>query len=361
MTPKPLSRRQNTVVQGVFLRAFLLFAFLLFALFNTVSCESSRSGDHAAPNNPKKAKANSNAAKTKPSPPQQWGYVAHYALPQGRAADKLREYASRFSTIALSGFVVDKTGSIRRHKHIRSIRGDLLASQGSRLLPLVTVASGKAGRLLLGQSSQQRRFRASARRLHKLGFDHLHLDIEYLSERYRPGLIRLLRGLRQAKPGFKVSMALFPQVGFPDKWSALHKPDKLAKYLDEVVVMTYDYHRPSTRPGPVTDIAWSEKNLRYFLRHMPAKKLWLGVPAYGYRWPLGPGKAQAVSRKRAAHLAQRHGGKRHSSGTVAVDYSQKGKKYRLFFADQNTQERMAALAQRHGLRGIAIWRAGYLF
>jgi spore germination protein YaaH len=287
--------------------------------------------------------------------------VAHYALPRGRAAATLRKYARDFDTLALSGFVVDTTGRIRRHQRIHSIRGGLLASEGTRLVPLVTMASNKAGRFLLGQNSRQERFVASARRLHKLGFDHLHLDIEYLRKGYRSGLIRLLRRLRQARPKFKISMALFPQVGFSRKWSALHRPADLAPYLDEAVVMTYDYHRPGTSPGPVTDLIWSQKNIRLFARHMPQDKIWLGVPAYGYRWPLGGGKARALSRRRGDELAQRHGGTRHGSGTVTFDYSRGGKKYRVFFADQKTQEGMAALARRHGLRGIAIWRVGYLF
>jgi spore germination protein YaaH len=48
--------------------------------------------------------------------------------------------------------------------------------------------------------------------------------------------------------------------------------------------MAYDDHVPSGAAGPVAPWPWVESVLDYALEQIPAAKLVLGVPAYGYQW-----------------------------------------------------------------------------
>jgi spore germination protein YaaH len=58
----------------------------------------------------------------------------------------------------------------------------------------------------------------------------------------------------------------------------------LGQVADRVQVMAYDDHVPSGAAGPVAPWPWVESVLDYALEQIPAAKLVLGVPAYGYQW-----------------------------------------------------------------------------
>jgi spore germination protein YaaH len=64
------------------------------------------------------------------------------------------------------------------------------------------------------------------------------------------------------------------------------------KYCDRVKFMSYDQQTvdqkreaETTEPyGPVSDTVWVEKTIREALKTIPANKIMLGIPTYGYEW-----------------------------------------------------------------------------
>lgn len=73
----------------------------------------------------------------------------------------------------------------------------------------------------------------------------------------------------------------------------LTDPKSLAENADAIFIMAYDFHRPtSDRAGPVSPLNGSytttrlnlTKALESYLRVVPASKLILGLPFYGYDW-----------------------------------------------------------------------------
>jgi hypothetical protein len=66
---------------------------------------------------------------------------------------------------------------------------------------------------------------------------------------------------------------------------------RLAPLVDQLFIMAYDYRTArSTSAGPVAplDARWLSvrSDLARFLRHAPPGKIILGMPAYGYDWPV---------------------------------------------------------------------------
>ena len=49
-------------------------------------------------------------------------------------------------------------------------------------------------------------------------------------------------------------------------------------------IMTYDEHGPWGDIGPVSSLPWFKRCLDYALTVMPAHKISIGLPAYGYDW-----------------------------------------------------------------------------
>ena len=91
--------------------------------------------------------------------------------------------------------------------------------------------------------------------------------------------------------------------------------------------------------------------VEYALTEIPASKIWLGVPLYGYDWPLP--FVQAVSR------AVRHG--------VDIQYSEQaqapwyrytdgyGITHEVWFEDARSIQAKLALIPEYGLYGVGYW------
>lgn len=70
-------------------------------------------------------------------------------------------------------------------------------------------------------------------------------------------------------------------------WRGAYDIKALGKYTDFISLMTYDQHTRWTTPGPVGGMPWLMKNLDYALKVVPADKISLGIPLYGYHWYTG--------------------------------------------------------------------------
>jgi spore germination protein YaaH len=67
--------------------------------------------------------------------------------------------------------------------------------------------------------------------------------------------------------------------------------ERLAPVVDRFFIMAYDYRWSGSRiPGSVAPLSGNgltvAATVRHYLRHAPARKLILGVPLYGYSWPV---------------------------------------------------------------------------
>ena len=103
--------------------------------------------------------------------------------------------------------------------------------------------------------------------------------------------------------------------------------------------------------------------VEYALTEIPASKIWLGVPLYGYDWPLpfvqGRTKAQSISPQEAVARAVRYG--------VDIQYSEQaqapwyrytdgyGITHEVWFEDARSIQAKLALIPEYGLYGVGYW------
>lgn len=59
---------------------------------------------------------------------------------------------------------------------------------------------------------------------------------------------------------------------------------KIGTDVDQFRVMTYDYSRLNTDPGPISPLYWFEEVLQYAKTKVPAEKIMAGIPTYAYQW-----------------------------------------------------------------------------
>jgi spore germination protein YaaH len=283
---------------------------------------------------------------------EEWGYIYH------RVKEPERENLLGYDRLCVTGVLMDAETGVRVEDFSllkNCLRG---VCAGKEFYPLVTFSSYRDGmRVLSPGRAQEKVLDGLARLVYSHGLEGLHFDVEHLPSIKKAELARFLARVRERLPGKIITMALFPALDYNDPRRHLHDYSLLSDVLHGAVIMTYDYHRNGTEPGPVTDLAWVEKNIRYALEYYPAQGLWLGIPAYGYLWRKGK-RATAVSLSRARWLAERYGSRRHASGCLLIKGTDSRGHFTLYAPDEKTRSDMKKLAEKYSLAGTATWRVG---
>jgi len=157
----------------------------------------------------------------------------------------------------------------------------------------------------------------------------------------------------------------------------------LAEYIDYFVVMAYDFHRRSSpQAGPVAPLfgggeLWDgdiNEHLRTFLSYVPANKLLLGIPFYGYEWQttsrdsqshVFPDTGTTASIARVKELLQRkeelqvieHWNE--DALSPYLSYVEDGEIYVVYYENSRSISYKLDYVNQLDLAGIAIWALGY--
>ena len=102
--------------------------------------------------------------------------------------------------------------------------------------------------------------------------------------------------------------------------------------------------------------------VEYALTEIPAEKIWMGIPNYGYDWtlPFRQGsRAQSISNQEAVSLAVQN--------RVAIRFDQaaqspwfryvdeQGREHEVWFEDARSIQAKLALAREYSLYGVSYW------
>ncbi len=90
-----------------------------------------------------------------------------------------------------------------------------------------------------------------------------------------------LRDLKKRMPKKIISVAL------PARRSTVNDAynyPAIARIVDRVIIMAYDQHYSTSKPGPVAAKSWSRAVAEFSISKIPPKKLIMGLPLYGRAW-----------------------------------------------------------------------------
>lgn len=204
------------------------------------------------------------------------------------------------------------------------------------------------------------------------GFEGVDIDFEYIRPEDRLPFADFVREVRTAinDLGYPVSVALAPKTS--DNQPGLLYEGKdyalLGEAADSVLLMTYEWGYTYGPPMAVAPLNKVRQVVEYALTRIPAEKINLGIPNYGYDWALpyeqGVSRARTIGNVEAVQIAIANGAAIRFDETAQspfFTYEAEGIAHEVWFEDVRSLEKKFALVSEFGLRGIGYWQVMQLF
>lgn len=199
------------------------------------------------------------------------------------------------------------------------------------------------------------------------GYTGVDIDFEYVlaedSEKFAE-FISLVRKVMNPF-GWQVSVALAPKTSRDQRGLLYEGIDYrlLGEAADRVMLMTYEWGYSFGPPMAVAPLNMVRRVVEYALTEIPAEKISLGIPNYGYDWPLpyerGITKAETINNTQAIEIAIDHGASIQFDETAMTPYFrywQYGIQHEVWFEDVRSLKAKFDLIKEYNLSGAGYWQ-----
>ena len=199
------------------------------------------------------------------------------------------------------------------------------------------------------------------------GYRGLDVDFEFVFARDAGPYAAFIRNLTQTlNPlGYPVIVALAPKTSAAQRGLLYEGHDyaALGAAANEVLLMTYEWGYAYSSPMAVAPLPNVRAVVEYALTEIPREKIWLGIPNYGYDWPLpfaqGQARATSISNRYAVQLALRYNAEIQFDEQAQTPWFQyrdeQGVQHEVWFEDARSIRAKLALIPEYGLRGAGYW------
>ena len=223
------------------------------------------------------------------------------------------------------------------------------------------------GALLENETAQKALIDAVAANMAEKGYQGLDVDFEYLEGRQAAAYTAFIDALRQRlNPlGWPVIVALAPKSSAEQRGLLYEAHDyaALSHAANAVLLMTYEWGYTAGPPMAVAPLPQVRRVLDYALTEMAPEKIFLGVPTYGYDWPMpfrqGITRAPSLSPQKALALARRYGAEIQYDETAQSPWfrytAETGTVHEVWFEDARSSLAKLRLAAGNGLQGVGLW------
>lgn len=250
---------------------------------------------------------------------------------------------------------------------------DIAKSYGVGALLLISTLTDEgvfnnqlSGRLFADPAAQETLINNLMTTVREKGYRGVEVDFEYLSREEAAGYVQFLTRLKQAlaAEGYLLFVALAPKTS-GDQQGLLyegHDYGGIGAVADYVILMTYEWGYKFGPPGAVAPLPSVERVVQYAVTEIPSDKILLGVPNYGYDWPLpfvqGQTEAQGIGNVAAVEQAAEERVDIQFDRTAKApfyNYTREGTPHVVWFENAESVEEKLRLVERYDLAGISIW------
>lgn len=238
-------------------------------------------------------------------------------------------------------------------------------------------ASGRFSNYLITQTINSPQVRSSlienlAATVSEKGFQGVDIDFEYILASDRVAFAEFVSQVRTAinALGYPVTVALAPKTS-DDQPGLLYEGKDyalLGEAADEVLLMTYEWGYTYGPPMAVAPINNVRRVVEYALTRIPREKINLGIPNYGYDWPLpfvsGVTAATTIGNIEAVTIAATNNVPIQFDETAMspfFTYTADGIQHEVWFEDVRSMQAKFDLVTEYQLHGMGYWQIMRLF
>ncbi len=204
------------------------------------------------------------------------------------------------------------------------------------------------------------------------GYEGLDIDFEFIKAEDRDFFTEFVRVCteRMHMSGYQVSVALAPKTSAEQRGLLYEGKDyrALGEIADHVLIMTYEWGYTYGPPMAVAPINMVRRVVEYAVTEILPEKINLGIPNYGYDWPLpykrGTTRARTIGNIEAVQLALSRGAEikfDELAGSPYFNYDDNGIMHEVWFEDVRSLQRKFDLIKEFRLRGAGYWQIMQLF
>ncbi len=199
------------------------------------------------------------------------------------------------------------------------------------------------------------------------GYEGVDIDFEYILAEDRDAFSAFVWQVAETMraSGYHTSVALAPKTSAGQTGLLYEGKDyrALGEAADHVLLMTYEWGYTYGPPMAVAPINQVRRVVEYALTEIPADKVDLGIPNYGYDWPLpferGITKATTLSNVGAVRLAVEQGAEikfDNLAESPYFTYVSNGIAHEVWFEDVRSLQAKFRLIQEYSLHGCGYWQ-----
>lgn len=199
------------------------------------------------------------------------------------------------------------------------------------------------------------------------GYQGVDIDFEYILAEDRDAFTAFVQETAEAmrENGYRTSVALAPKTSSEQQGLLYEGKDyrALGEAADHVLLMTYEWGYTYGPPMAVAPLNQVRKVVEYALTQIPAEKIDLGIPNYGYDWPLpyvrGTTKAATINNVQAVRIAVENGAQilfDNVAESPYFTYSENGTEHEVWFEDVRSLLAKFELIKEYELRGCGYWQ-----
>jgi spore germination protein len=289
----------------------------------------------------------------------------------------LRETLPNLTYFSMFSWQVDAGGGITPINDTE----DNAAARSAGVAPMMTITNispggGFSGEIahavLTNQQAQDDLITNITAAMRQRNYFGLIIDFEYLFPGDRESYNQFLRRITATlhAQGKIVITALAPKISATQAGTLYEAHDYPVhgEIVDYVIIMTYEWgytYGPAMAVAPVNEV---RRVLDYAVTAIPARKILMGMPNYGYNWtlPFVQGTAaRTVTNTGAVTLASNVGAviryDQRQQAPFFNYYDAEGRRHEVWFDDARSIQARLRLIDEYGLAGLSYWTIDNLF
>lgn len=290
------------------------------------------------------------------------GWVVYW---DAKSEKRFVENADKFTWVSPTWYDIDGNGDISERGFSEKLI-QVAREHGVKVVPLIAnkgFSSEVGHSILTDPEIREKVLEGIVKIVAEKNYDGINIDFEGIDPADREALSRFICDLSERLHGLGKELS----IDVPAKtratyegWSGAFDYAELAKCVDYLVIMIYDYHWSGGEPGPVSPLGWFKQVLSYVVATVPKEKIVAGIPVYGYDWPAG-GKGRGITYEECVRQAELHGVEISfdaESGEVTYKYESGGVLHEVWCNTAKSAELRFEAALEYGINRIAFWRVG---